>query len=724
MNIRYILLLCFALAYIDTVRGQDTLQTIQLLEYQIKEFRLSNPINPLPNINRDFLVGGRKSEVISLTHLPANLAEKTGRQIFAKIPSAFVYDMDGPGNQINLSVRGLDGHRSWEFNVRQSGIVLNSDMYGYPASHYSMPLEAVERIEIIRGTAALQYGQQFGGMINYVLKQPEAGDPFTLENISTVGSFGLLANYTSIGGNQGKFTYFGYFQKRSSDGYREGASSDSDAQHLGITYAFSPRWKAKAELSRSTYTYKIPGPLTDQQFASNPRQATRTRNFYSPEIFIPALSLEGKLGTQTSLITTLSGIYGGRSVVSFDALANVPDLINPATGTYAHRNVDIDDYHSRTAEIRLLHQYLLAKLPANLSVSTRYFNNSFDRRQRGKGTTGLDFDLSVEGDFLRDVNLKSESAALAIENQVFLSPQLSVSPGIRIERGSSVMSGRIDYLEAEQVPQRIEYNFVTLGLHSAYQIKDQVRVYAGISQANRPILFQDLIPGSPLALISPDLENTFGYNAELGLENRAHSKLTYHLTLFQTLIGNRVGNILVLKDGKTFTQKANIGDSQTTGLELLMDWQFFTSENLSLSAYTSSSWMDARYLNGQIASPDGNQELRGNRVEAVPEWISRNGISASMGSLQVMIQHQFVSKSFSDALNTRTPPASGAVGIVPAYHIWDLQGTYRFGNLILRASLQNVFDKSYFTRRPLMYPGPGIWPSDGRGLVVSVGFKL
>ena len=53
--------------------------------------------------------------------------------------------MDGTGNQVNISTRGLDPHRSWELNIRKDGISTNSDMYGYPASHYNIPMEAVEK---------------------------------------------------------------------------------------------------------------------------------------------------------------------------------------------------------------------------------------------------------------------------------------------------------------------------------------------------------------------------------------------------------------------------------------------------------------------------------------------------------------------------------------------------------------------------------------------------
>ena len=120
------------------------------------------------------LTTGAKSEVVKVANLSTNLSEKSGRQLFAEVPGIFVYDMDGSGNQVNISARGLDPHRSWEFNVRQNGVLTTSDQYAYPASHYSAPMEAVERIELIRGTAVLQYGAQFGGLLNYVIKTPDS----------------------------------------------------------------------------------------------------------------------------------------------------------------------------------------------------------------------------------------------------------------------------------------------------------------------------------------------------------------------------------------------------------------------------------------------------------------------------------------------------------------------------------------------------------------------
>ena len=139
---------------------KDSSRTLD--EVTIKSIRKQRDISRMDSIQGTFIYSGKKNEVINLTTKDVAVTEKYGRQIFAKIPGVFVYDMDGTGNQLNISTRGLDPHRGWEFNIRKDGIMTNSDIYGYPASHYSMPLEAVDRIELVRGTGSLQYGAQFG----------------------------------------------------------------------------------------------------------------------------------------------------------------------------------------------------------------------------------------------------------------------------------------------------------------------------------------------------------------------------------------------------------------------------------------------------------------------------------------------------------------------------------------------------------------------------------
>ena len=80
----------------------------------------------------------------------------------------------------------------------------------------------------------------------------------------------------------------------------------------------------------------------------------------------------------------------------------------------------------------------------------------------------------------------------------------------------------------------------------------------------------------------------------------------------------------------------------------------------------------------------------------------------------------YVAKSFSDPVNTVLPSSNGAVGLVPAYTLVDLNvGLEGTEWLQIRAGINNLFDRQYFTKRPQFYPGPGVWPSDGRSFQLS-----
>src|SRR6187402_854950 len=106
----------------------DTSKVKQLNEVVVTDKRLFD-VQYLPAAQGTYMLGGKKNEVINVQNMNVNIAEKTPRQIFSKVPGVFVYDMDGSGNQTNISTRGLDAHRGWEYNIRKNGIITNSDMY-------------------------------------------------------------------------------------------------------------------------------------------------------------------------------------------------------------------------------------------------------------------------------------------------------------------------------------------------------------------------------------------------------------------------------------------------------------------------------------------------------------------------------------------------------------------------------------------------------------------
>ncbi|WP_234733161.1 TonB-dependent receptor [Tellurirhabdus bombi] len=706
-----------------TFKLAEQAQLLSEVDVEGKRLRIAEE---LTEINGTYLNTGKRNEVVRLANIDANIAEKTPRQVFARIPGVFVYDMDGAGNQVNVATRGLDPHRSWEMNIRQNSVITNSDMYGYPASHYSPPMESIDRVELVRGTGSLQYGAQFGGMINYVTKSADTTRKVGFESINSVGSYGLLSTYNALGGRVGKLTYYAYYYKRASEGYRDNSRSQAESQFAHLEYRFSSRLKVQAELGRSTYVYQIPGPLTDSMFHQNPRQSTRSRNYFNPDIYVPSIKLDWQISDRTHLSWTTSAVLGARNSVQLDAFATVQDIINPQTGQYRGRQVDIDHFNSYTTELRLLHHYQIGRIGSTLAVGAQGITTDLHRQQQGKGTTGTDFDLSIDpSGWGRDLHLYTNNIALFAENQFRLTSRLSVSPGIRVENGLTKMRGTISYYPANDLPNNIAHRFALLGVSAQYRLTPELRLFGGWSQAYRPVIFKDIIPASVYERVDNNLKDAFGYNAELGISGQWKG-VHLNVSVFDLLYRNRLGTLVNTDASGTSTVlRTNIGDSRNQGVEALIEASIVQTKALSVNVFTSTAYIDARYTNAQVATGNENRSVRGNRVESVPVWTSRNGLTLRHRTASLTILYSYVGKTFSDALNTPVATANGARGPVPAYGLLDLAATWRIGRQYsIRASLNNLANKQYFTKRPTFYPGPGVWSSDGRSAVVTVGIRI
>jgi Fe(3+) dicitrate transport protein len=409
----------------------------------------------------------------------------------------------------------------------------------------------------------------------------------------------------------------------------------------------------------------------------------------------------------------------------FDKAADIVDKIDPITIQYANRQVDIDNYHSYTSELRLLHEYQIGKMPSVLVSGVQMINNDLHRRQQGKGTTGSNYDLSITGDWGRDLHFKTQNIAAFLENRINITPKLAISPGLRVESGESKMLGKISYYDPSKLPNNIVHRFPLFGVSADYQISTKQNLYGGFSQAYRPVIFKDIIPASVYEKSSDNLKDAYGYNFEFGYKGN-FDKLRVEMTYFQLLYKNRLGTLAETDaKGNLTILRTNIGDSFSKGLETFLEYYGQINEKIKFSIFTSTALMDARYLEAEVRLGDKNVNVKGNAVESTPKVISRNGITFRYKKLSITGLYSYTAKSYADALNTVEPSANGSVGLVPAYGIIDFNASYRVSKkLLLKFNFNNASNKQYFTKRPQFYPGPGIWASDGRGFNLTISTHL
>lgn len=698
--------------------------TVRLDSVIIKESRSKN----LPDVSGTYLFSGKKTNIIYADPGKANLAGNTARTLFSQVPGINVWEMDGAGLQINIGTRGTDMHRSIETNMRQNGYSTNSDAFGYPENHYNVPFQAIEQVQILRGSAALQFGPQFGGMYNFKIKEGDSTKVFGFETQQSAGSNRFLNSYNAIGGRVGKVSYYAYFSARSGDGWRPDAAFNYHAYYANIKYQFNSKGSIAFQFSRSDYVQQIAGGLTDAQYDVTARQSNRFRNFFNPVINMPAVLFKYNFSNDTRLEITSHMVIGQRNSVQFIAPSNVNDTLNTTLKTYNPRQVDRDYYTSFATEARLLHNYKLGNLNSTLSTGVRYSNGLTKREQKGLGTTATNFDLSLTKDYGIDLRARTYNYAAFAENIFRITPKFSVTPGARYELIKTDLTGVI-VNRTVPVNYQANRNFPLFGTGLQYQLNNSSQFYGNISQAYRPYLYAAVTPADQLTIVDPNLKDSRGYDVDFGYRGHIKSIFNFDVNAFYVYYGNRAGTLTV-KDAANANHLylTNIGNAVAKGIEAYTELSLLRSFNpesgSDLRLFNTLAYTHARYTSGSINNAGVNASLVGHQVEGTPTLTNRTGLTYLNNHITTSLLVSFVGKNFSDANNTVFNP-TGATGVVPAYHVVDWALNYRFlKSYNVNFNLNNVLNAEYFTRRINMYPGPGILPADGISFNIGIGMKI
>ncbi|MBX9890765.1 MAG: TonB-dependent receptor [Chitinophagaceae bacterium] len=706
----------------------DTLHVKSLPDITVVGRNSKSDYQQMPEIVGTNIYAGKKNALIVLDNVQGNVVTNTMRQVLAKVPGVHIWESDPSGIQIGIAARGLSPNRSWEFNVRQNGYDIAADPFGYPEAYYNPQLQAVQRIEIVRGQGSLQYGPQFGGLVNYILRNgSEINKPLEFETQQTVGSNGLFNSYNAVGGKKGKVHYYTFFDHRNGNGWRENSRYFTNAGYGTVTYNFTTKFSLTAEVMRSHIRSQQPGGLTDVQIKQDAQQSFRSRNWFDVTWTTPALIANYQINENTRWNTKLFGTIGDRNSVGFLQSITTKDSINPATLSFNNRVVNLDQYRNYGLESRIITDYHLGKMKNTLSGGIRLYTGTTTRQADGKGTTGTEYDVTVTGNYPRDITFKSSNVAAFAENIFRINEKFLIIPGIRYEWLEGSSSGRNGYTSggAEIILQNITRgrSFVLAGIGTEYHITKATEVYANISQAYRPIQFANLQAPPTTDVVDPDLKDAKGYNIDLGYRGKVKNFLQFDVSGFYLQYDNRVGTVTV-SGTPSYRLITNVGSSTSKGFEGYIELNpiraFGKSKHGDLIIFGSYGYTDAKYSGDH---KDAN--TKGKKVENAPTNIFRGGITGGYKGFLLTAQISSVGETFSDANNTVAASANGNTGLIPSYTVTDLTATYKFSKgLNLKAGINNLFDERYFTRRAGGYPGPGALPADGRTFFISVGAKL
>jgi Fe(3+) dicitrate transport protein len=494
---------------IDTVFVEP--QIVKLKEVSVTDRSENESLQMLQmrSVEDMYIFSAKKSERIEVTQLPANLSTNNSRQVYSKVPGLNIFESNGAGLNTEIGGRGLSPERSTNFNMRQNGYDISADALGYPDAYYVPPTEGLKRIEVVRGAGALQYGTQFGGMINYKMKTPESNKPFQFESRQTVGSYGFFNTFNAIGGKYKKLEYYGFYIFKRGNGWRP--NSEFTAHNFYGYLKYSPTQKLQLTLDFSYFTYLAhqPGGLTDAMFEDDHSQSIRERNWFNVDWNLPSLTIDYQFSPHLKLSSKTFALVASRNASGF--LGKIT-----RTDPLTNRDLLKDNYLNIGNETKLLKRYKIKKRINTFVIGTRLYRGD-THKQQGLTDDGYNSNFnylnpdSLEGS---DFTFPSLNVAVFAENIFQVTDKIRIQPGVRYEnintksngyyrRTSRDLAGNIltDSLIYDQLSK--PRSFLLFAVGGSYKPNEKLELYANISQNYKAINFNDLRINNPNFKVDP-----------------------------------------------------------------------------------------------------------------------------------------------------------------------------------------------------------------------------
>ena len=695
---------------------------------KIKEFELKR----LKDVEGTAIYAGKKTEVILVDQSMANLASNNARQIYNQISGLNIYQNDDAGLQLHIGGRGLDPNRTSNFNTRQNGYDISADVLGYPESYYTPPAESLSEIQIIRGAASLQYGTQFGGLINFKIKEP-AYKKIEFVSRNTIGSNNLFTNFSSLSGRNKKYSYYTYYNHKTGDGFRENSEYDSDNFYFNLGKQINNTTKISGELSYLTYLAKQAGGLSDYMFESNPLQSNRSRNWFNLDWLLYNFKLEKSFNTQSSLLLSFFGLNASRKTIGFRS--NRVDQVDPMN----ERDLITGDFKNFGLEVKFLKNYSLFKKKNVMVFGGKYYRSKTSSNQ-GPGSEKVNADfkfyLNSFPNYPNQSNYTYPNKNLALfgENIFYFNDNISITPGFRIENIETKSIGSYKQINVDAAGNVIyektflenrtnNRTFILFGLGTSYKLKNKLEIYSNISENYRSVTFADMSIINPAFLINPNIKDESGTTIDLGFRGIINDVISFDLTAFQMFYNNRIGFIQrEFNDGSVKSERGNIGNANIYGLESNIDIDLnkliLKNDNSSLNYFINTALINSKYIKSK------ENGVIGKKVEFVPNVNLKTGIKYGFENLIFNVQYSYISKQFTDSSNSIKGNISGIIGEIPNYSLTDISLSYLLKKIRLEYGINNITNTFYFTRRATGYPGPGIIPSPPRNMYLTLQIKI
>ncbi len=511
----------------------------------------------------------------------------------------------------------------------------------------SIPIDSIERIEVVRGGASALYGNHaIGGVINIITKTPER----PLE-VTAFGSFGsYLTNQERLGlqhaGERYRLRASG--EHFSTDGYRD--RSAYRALNFSLAGEFDPTDTITVSLGGryANVFYELPGGLTEDEFDDDPTQATNEDDENTENQFGLDAGVQWRIGEPA------------------DAELQLGYLLKRVESDFTSQGSFTDtDLHRVTASPSVTLDWAAGQVP----MRTRLGGDWSWARQEGTSYLTAERD---DKDF--EFTLAQNTVGGSLSNTAFLTEQLDLTGAVRYDR-STISAEKED----ADIDDSTTHQAVVFDLGAVYRPVEFAKLYVTGGTLFRYPALDEQADVNFADQFEDDLDPERGFNVELGGGLYLGRFLQTEVSAYWLQMRDEIAFVT---DPVTFEgSNVNLDETRRLGGDLSLESE--PIELLRLSAGYSYVW--ATFIAGD---DDGNE------VPLVPN----HRANAELGVRPVEGLEFGPAVSYTSTAYQGGDTAN-AQDKIDDYFLTDLYVRFRPaavpGDLSLSAEVKNVFDISY-----------------------------
>jgi iron complex outermembrane receptor protein len=594
------------------------------------------------DIQHFIVVSATRSEQVAVT-TPASIQIIDEQQIRRSMAQSLaellrnrgglvVHDLFGDGSKTTIGMRGFSESASQNTLIMVDGRRLNNADIGGPELN-GISMMNVERVEIIRGSAGVLFGDQaVAGVINIITRKPD-------KDWARLG--------TGVGSYQRKKSFFNIDKKLDehysiringealdTENYRDHNQYDRGALSGLLNYDYA-KGSAFVELSLVNASLETPGALSLAQVAADRKQSANLTDFTNTRTLVQRAGIDHDINDIWDFLAELT-----------NKEENNPYVVWGSAG-----------YQAR--QLKSFNPRLSGSYPMNADEMLV--------------TIGVDYeetDFLIESPFTNRSN-NQETASLYWQAVIPMNSRFSLTAGMRHARQENFIVDALTYATGEDFSD--EQTVGELGL--SFEPDHNSRLFFRVEQNYRFPKIDEQAYTSPGNILNTQT----GVSWEMGYENRFDSSW-FSINAYQLELEDEIAfDPTATKPVGAFFNGANVNFEPTTHKGIIAETGFSLMNNLSMSV--NYSYTDARFDSGVNA---------GKRISFVPEHSARLAMDwMPAEKMHALLEMLYTSDRFVSGDNANVLPEMDAVTLL------NLTFNYHLNNYNFGLRVNNLTNQEY-----------------------------